>query len=458
MSIHTYFITHSLDELKECCSPPRYSFEEIEDAARIIYEIRKSITKREHLVQLFAYTNILVSHPQLTERGLFYLVESFYSLLKRDNKTRGVKPVFLYQDITASLLPMLDLEIGGNPSIHVDLTLTREHIFIIINQLRKSTQRLSIRNPELGTFILYLTSLALLQVTHYTNLTNYEINSLLKSLIELGAKICEENSFLLNERKLKHLRKAGLSNITSAIQHLLYRSGQKQLSPRHQALLSIDHLDQILDYVLDMLHPITATPVIDSWVLRRYCSILSMILETHSLVDILLRSPNRQQILTSIMEGLQDGFQHPMFLDNEALKGMGRVIARLAVYPATNPRGLLMLLNALYNTSLQTPSDANEPYVNGWICSTLDALSQRLDVEDLVGTLETDGRALKCANEDERGILWYMSELAFEHPNILVQHLRTLAESLKNISRTVQIVNTHKLNKKIEERIRNSLL
>ncbi|MFX1538737.1 MAG: hypothetical protein ACFFDI_31505, partial [Promethearchaeota archaeon] len=453
MITHTYFITHSLDELKECCSPSRYSFEESEDAARIIYEIRKSITRREHLIQLFTYTNILVSRSRLTERGLFYLVESFYSLLKRDNKTRGVKPVFLYQDITASMLPMLDLEIGGNPSIHVNLTLTREHIFIIINQLRKCTQQLTIHNPELGTFILYLTSLALLQVTHYTNLTNYEISSLLKSLIELGAKICEENSFLLNERKLKHLRKAGLSNITSAIQHLLYRAGQKQSPLHHQALLSNDHLDLILDYVLDMLHPIMATAVIDSLVLRRYCSILSMILETPSLVGTLLRSPNRQQILTSIMEGLQDGFQHPMFLNNEALKGMGRIIARLAAYPAINPRGLLLILNALYNASLSTPSDANQPYVNGWICSTLDALSQRSDIEDLVGTLEADGRALKCANEDKRGILWYISELAFEHPNILVQHLRSLTKTLKSICKNFQIIGTHKLSEKIQERI-----
>ncbi|MFX0062735.1 MAG: hypothetical protein ACFFC7_11195 [Candidatus Hermodarchaeota archaeon] len=457
MSTHTYFITHSLDELKECCSPPRYSFEESEEAARIIYEIRKSITRREHLIQLFTYTNILASHSRITERGLFYLVESFYSLLKRDNKTRSAKPIFFYQDITASLLPMLDLENGGNPSIHVNLTLTREHIFIIINQLRKCTQRLTINNPELGTFILYLTSLALFQITHYTNLGNYEINSLLKSLIELGAKICEENSFLLNERKLKHLRKAGLSNITSAIQHLLYRAGQKQSSPRNQVLLSNDHLAQILDYVLDMIHPITATPVIDGLVLRRYCSILSMILETPSLVGTLFRSPNHSQILTSIMEGLQDGFQHPMFLDNEALKGMGRIIARLASYPATNPRGLLMLLNALYNASLQSPSDANQPYVNGWICSTLAALSQRPDIENLVGTLKADGRALKCTSNDEHGILWYISELAFEHPNILVQHLRSLAMTLKSICKNVQVIGTQKLSLKIKERIKNTL-
>ncbi|MFX1536650.1 MAG: hypothetical protein ACFFDI_20730 [Promethearchaeota archaeon] len=457
MSARTYYITHSLDELKECCSPPHYSFEESEDAARIIYEIRKSVSKNQHLAQLLTYANMLLSSSRFTERGLFYLVESYYSLLKRDNKTQGVKHVFHYQNITASLLPLLDLEIGGTTPIHVNLALSREHVSAIINQLRKCTQLLIIRNPELGTFILYLTGLALLQVTYYTDLANYQISTLLTSLKELGARLCEGDPFLLNQGKLKRLRKAGLSNITAAIQHLLYRAGKSQsISRRHQMLLSNDHLDQIIDYVLDMIHPVTNTPVIDSWVLRRYYSVLAMILETHSLAGTLNQSLNRQQIVTSIMEGLQDGFRHPMIFDNEALKAVGRVIARLAAYPSTNPRELLSLLNTLYNTSLSTPSDANQPYVNGWICSTIVSLSQRSDIGSLIGTLAVDGRTLKYPKEDERGILWYVSELVFNHPYILVQHLRQLAISLKNISKTFQIVGIHSLNEKLNERIRNS--
>ncbi|MFX0066500.1 MAG: hypothetical protein ACFFC7_30455 [Candidatus Hermodarchaeota archaeon] len=456
MSARTYYITHSLDELKECCSLPRYSFEEGEDAARIIYEIRKSVSKNQHLAQLLTYANKLLSSSRFTERGLFYLVESYYSLLKRDNKTQGVKYAFHYQNITASLLPLLDLEISGITPIHVNLVLSREHVSTIINQLRKCTQLLIIHNPELGTFILYLISLALLQVTYYTDLANYQISTLLTSLKELGDRLCEGGSFLLKQPKFKRLRKAGLSNITAAIQHLIYRAGKSQKLRHHQMLLSNDHLEQIIDYVLDMIHPVTTTPVIDSWALRRYYSILSMILETHSLAGTLHQSFSRQQIVTSIMEGLQDGFRHPMILDNEALKAMGRLIARLAAYPGTNPRELLLLLNTLYNTSLITPSDVNQPYVNGWICSTILSLSQRPDIESLVGTLAIDGRALKCSKEDERGILWYISELVFQHPHVLVQHLRQLAISLKNISKTFQITGMHSLNEKLNERIGNS--
>ncbi|MFX1255493.1 MAG: hypothetical protein ACFFCZ_28075 [Promethearchaeota archaeon] len=456
MSARSYYITHSLDEIKECCSLPRSSFEESEDAARIIYEIRKSVSKNHHLARLLTYANKLLSSSRFSERGLFYLVESYYSLLKRDNKTRGGKYASQYQKITASLLPLLDLEIGGTSPIHVNLALSREHVSTIINQLRKCTELLSIQNPELGTFILYLTSLALFQVTYYTDLANYQISTLLTSLKELGARLCEDDPVLLNQRKLKHLRKAGLSNITATIQHLLYRAGKNQVLSRHQRLLSNNHLDQILDYVLDMIHPVTNTPVIDSWILGRYYSILSMILETCSLAGTLSQSLNRQQIITSIVEGLQAGFQHPMIFNNEALKAMGRVIARLAVHQIIDPQELLLLLNTLYNTSLITPSDVNQPYVNGWICSTILSLSQRPDIESLVGTLALDGRALKCSKEDDRGILWYISKLVFERPHILVQHLRQLAISLKNISKTFQITGMYSLNEKLNERIGNS--